>query len=246
MYTVTQQVFEKQMEHLSKVGYRTLKIRELLDWLEGKLKIKERAVVVTFDDGWLDNYLFAYPILVKYGINASVFVVTDWIKRASAEKLPVPEAVPTHSESKQLIAKNQDYRVILNWDLIAKMAQNGLIDFYSHSRSHLKCDKLSRADLINELAESKAAIDLMLKRPCPYLCWPFGNFNDATVKVAKQTGYKALFTTIHGVARQGADPFAIYRIEVQDSIEWFKTRLMIYTDPLLSRLYVIIKKIMTH
>ena len=98
---------------------------------------------------------------------------------------------------------------------------------------------LSRADLINELAESKAAIDLMLKRPCPYLCWPFGNFNDATVKAAKQTGYKALFTTIHGVTRQGADPFETCRIAGQDNIGWFKIRVKIYTAPLLSILYVI-------
>ena len=244
MYSVTQKVFEDQMAYLSEAGYRTLKIRELLDWQDGKLTIKERAVVVTFDDGWLDNYLFAYPILEKYGINASFFVVTDWVENASKEKLPLPEAVPDHIESQQLLTKNQHNRVILDWDLISKMARSSLMDFYSHSRSHPECDKLSRADLISELAGSKEALEAMLKRPCPYLCWPYGHFNDTTVKAAKQIGYEAIFTTVHGVTRQGLDPFEISRIAVQDSTEWLKTRLIIYTNPLLFRLFVIIKKIM--
>lgn len=243
-HTVSEDVFEAQMAHLSRAGYRTLKIGEMLDWLEGRLPIKERAVVVTFDDGWIDNYLFAYPILKKYGIHASFFVVTDWLEKASAENLLLPESVPNSSESKRLVSANQEHRVILNWNLIAKMARSGIIDFYSHSRSHPECAQLSHAKLTSELAGSRAVIEAKLKQPCPYFCWPYGNFSDAAIEVAKDSGYKALFTTAHDVVRQGSDPFALGRIAVQDSIGWFKTRLLIYTNPVLFMLYGISKKIM--
>ena len=61
MVTVTPEVFEKQMEHLYKSGYKTLTLDELLSYINGDLIPEQKAVVVTFDDGWLDNYIYAFP-----------------------------------------------------------------------------------------------------------------------------------------------------------------------------------------
>lgn len=241
MVTVTPDVFEGQMRHLTHAGYRTLKIGDMLNLLEGKSVIKEKAVVVTFDDGWLDNYLFAYPILKKYGINATIFIVTDWVEKASETTFPVPGSVPKHAESKKLIAGDEPHKVMLNWKLIREMVRSGHVDFYSHTKSHPKCDQLSETDLIDELAGSKAEIEERLKQPCPYLCWPKGKYNTATVKAAKDAGYRALFTTDRGVVSTGSDLLAISRIVVKDNVEWFKKRMWIYTTSLLSELYLRVK-----
>jgi len=240
--TVTPDVFEGQMEYLHNAGYRTLKISEMLDALEGRMSIEGKAVVVTFDDGWLDNYLFAYPIMRKYGINATIFVITDWIEKSSAAMLPVPDSVPSHRESKLLIREGQEYKVVLNWDLASEMSGSGLIDFYSHTKSHPNCSLLSQSDLAEELAGSKAIIQKRLKQPCLSLCWPKGKYNDAAVKAAKDMGYRALFTTTPGVVKEGSSVFAVNRIVVKNSVSWFKRRLLIYSNAVTSSAYLYWKK----
>lgn len=242
MITVTPEVFEGQMNYLNKSGYRTLNIDELASYISGELILEQKTVVITFDDGWLDNYLFAWPVLEKYGIKAAVFVVTDWVEKASGGKSTIPAAVPIHSESKDLVSAGLCRQVILNWDLIGKMSGSGLINFYSHTKSHAECDALSPTALAGELAVSRSIIEERLNQPCPYLCWPKGKYNDLAVGAARDAGYKAMFTTNAGVVTAATDPFAIRRIVVKNGISWFKKRLMIYTNTLLSRLYLEIKK----
>ncbi|MBF0557740.1 MAG: polysaccharide deacetylase family protein [Nitrospirae bacterium] len=242
MITISPEIFDGQMRYLAESGYRTLTLDELASYITGELILEQKAVAITFDDGWLDNYLFAWPVIEKYGIKAAVFVVTDWVEKASEGKSSIPEAVPTHSESKDLVAGGLCSQVILNWEIIAKMAGSGLVNFYSHSRSHPECDSLSPAALTDELAGSRSVIEERLKRPCPYLCWPKGKYSNLAVSAARDAGYKTLFTTKAGVVTAGSDPLAISRIVVKDSIPWFKKRLNIYTGPLLSKLYLLIKK----
>ena len=240
--TVTPAVFEEQMRYLRESGYKTLTIPELLSYMGGGYCPKERAVVVTFDDGWIDNYIYAFDVLEKYGIRATVFIVTDRTERASEKTGQVVAPVPNHRESKALIRNGEEEKVVLSWELVRKMAESGLAEFYSHTKSHKKCDSLSEGELFEELGESKRVMEERLGRPCPYLCWPYGKYNNRAIGVAKELGYKALFTTYHGVAKTGSDPFAIKRIVVKDKDTWFKRRMAVYTNLILSELYLAIKK----
>ena len=242
MVTVTPAVFEAQMKYLHDSGYRTLNIDEFVLYLSGSLTVREKAVVVTFDDGWLDNYIYALPVIKKYRIKVAIFVVTDRIERASEGVTTLSLPVPTHGESKELIRKGKEERVTLTWELIQEMAETGLVDFYSHTWSHRKCDCLSEEGLLMELKESKKVMEERLRGPCPYLCWPYGKYCSTAVEIAKEAGYRALFTTCHGVMNPGSDPFAIKRIVVKDKGGWFKRRMVIYTNPILSRAYLAIKK----
>ncbi|MBI1810626.1 MAG: polysaccharide deacetylase family protein [Nitrospirae bacterium] len=247
MVTITPKVFEGQMEYLHKAGYRTLKIGELISYINGELTLTQKAVVVTFDDGWLDNYMYAFPILKKYKINATVFLITNRVENASLKnsKFKIQNSkllIPTHNESKILIEKGEAHKVVINWELIKEMSNSGLIEFYSHTKSHAKCNSLSEKELMEELKESREIIEKQLGSPGPYFCWPYGKYNGLAVNVAKKTGYKALFTTNHGVVEAGSDPFAINRIIVKDSVAWFKKRMVVYTNTILSKLYLKIKK----
>ena len=243
MVTITPEVFERQMEYLHRAGYRTLKINELLSYINGEFTLNQNAaVVVTFDDGWLDNYLYAFPVLKRYKINAAIFIVTDRTEKASENIKEVPSSVPTHRESKLLIAEGNSHRVVLNWEHVKEMLDSGLVEFYSHTKRHINCDKLSERELLIELGESKKIIEERLGTPCPYLCWPYGKYNDLALHVAKNFGYKAFFTTKVGVMRTGSDPFEISRIVVKGNIAWFKKRMLIYTNTVLSRIYLKIRK----
>ena len=247
MVTITPEAFEGQMEYLQRAGYRTLKIQELVSYINGGLTLTQKAVVVTFDDGWLDNYIYALPAIKKNKINATVFLITNRVENTSLKnsKFKIQNSkltIPTHEESKSLIGKGEAHKVVLNWSVIKEMSDTGLIEFYSHTKSHAKCNSLSEKELAEELKESREIIEKRLGIPCPYFCWPYGKYNGLAVNVAKKTGYKALFTTNHGVVEAGSDPFAINRIIVKDSIAWFKKRMVVYTNTILSKLYLKIKK----
>ncbi len=242
MVTVTPETFELQMQYLNKAGYRTLNTDELLSYIKGDLQLKEKAVMITFDDGWLDNYIYAYPLLKKYDIKATIFIVGNWIEEASKTRWSSNKSVPTHEESVSLIGNKQGAAIVLNWELIREMRESGLVEFYSHAKNHVKCHLLSKDDLSDELRESKNIIETQLGGECIALCWPFGRYNDGAIKTAKATGYRALFTTDHGVATERSDPFAIQRIAVKDSLIWFKKSLIIYTNKLLSGVYLRLKK----
>ncbi len=247
MVTVTPEVFEGQMKYLHSAGYRTLKIDELVSYINGGLTLSQKAVVVTFDDGWLDNYMYAFPAIKKYKINATVFLITNRAENASLKnsKFKTQNSkllIPTHKESKVLIEKGEDWKVVLNWKLIKEMSNSGLIEFYSHTKSHAKCNSLSEKELMEELKESREIIEKKLGSPCPYLCWPYGKYSDVAVEIAKDTGYKAIFTTNPGIVKIGSDPLAINRIVVKDNIAWFKKRMLVYTNSIFSGFYLRIKK----
>ncbi|MBI3755206.1 MAG: polysaccharide deacetylase family protein [Deltaproteobacteria bacterium] len=117
MVTVTPDVFEAQMRFLKEAGYRTLSVDELVEIADGNLEIKEKAVVVTFDDGYLDNYVYAFPVLKKYNIKATIFVVTDWVEKSSEFVGAYGHMPPLHNhgECKRLINEGK-----LSVSLLAK------------------------------------------------------------------------------------------------------------------------------
>ena len=75
--------FDEQMKYLYENGWKTLSIDEFYQYKLGKLKLPKKSVFITFDDGWRDNFIYAYPILKKYNLRATLFVVTQWIEKAS-------------------------------------------------------------------------------------------------------------------------------------------------------------------
>ena len=237
MFTVTPEVFEGQMAYLAKAGYKALSLDELFAFIKGDLDLKQKAVVITFDDGWLDNFIYAFPVLEKYKLRATMFIITDWIEKSSEKSNGIPAFIPTNEESKALIRKGEEQKVVLTWELIGKMADSGLIDFYSHTKSHLDCNILSEPHILEELGESKKILEERLGRPCPYLCWPYGMYSDMAISIAKKVGYKALFTIERGVVKAGSDPFSIKRNLVEDNVSRFRQRMRIYTHPLLFELH---------
>jgi len=241
--TVTPEVFEAQMRYLAKAGYRTLKMSELLAHIRGEQPVRDRAVAVTFDDGWLDNFSYAYPVLERYRINAVIFVVTAWTDAAmTAKAVPFVDEQPNQESLKTQVQTDGAGQAVLDWGTIRTMASSGLVEFYSHTVNHHKCNDSDRPQLERELFESRAVLERELGQPCPYLCWPYGQFNNLAVTIAKEVGYEALFTTVRGVAEAGSDPYCIKRIRVKNSESWFKWRMRIYVSSLLARLYLAVRK----
>ena len=243
MVTVTPETFEGQMRHLAEAGYTTISLHELLAFVRGEATPPRRAVAITFDDGWFDNGVYAFPVLRRYGLRAAIFVVTDWVERASSSRLAGDSpATPSHREAQERAERGESHGIVLDWERLAEMRASGVVDVHSHTRRHLKCDRIPEDVLVEELLSAKKTIEERLGFPCPYLCWPYGKFTPRATAIAREAEYEAVFTTRHGVVRRGDDPYGLSRIVVKDSVPWFTRRMAVYTNPLLSRLYLAVKK----
>ena len=249
MITITPEDFGAQMRAIKDSGVRTLTLDEAVSAAQGTFETKEKCCVVTFDDGYLDNFVFAYPEIVCNGIKAAVFVVTDWIDAASSAREDKKSGAadeckkrpPTHHYAQTLINEGLHYKAVMNWDMISEMRSGGLVEFHSHTMTHLECDKADGETLAIELAGSKDAINAMLNADCRYLCWPRGRNSQLAVDTAKDAGYAGIFTTVPGVIKKGTDHFAIPRIATKEGGGWIKSRLKIYTNPLMADIYLKVK-----
>jgi len=223
--TVTPDVFAGQIECLAENGYRFLTCRELVGYVTGDQPVDEKAVLLTFDDGWLDYYINAFPVMERFRVKSTVFVITGRTDAASRVGCLIDTDSPVHETAKKQIQNGHAERVVLDWQTIHRMADSGLVSFYSHTVTHRRCAELADGELVRELKASKSVLERELGDVCDYLCWPYGNFDELTIQAALQAGYKAIFTTIDGFSQADSDPHRIKRIEVKDSIEWMKERL---------------------
>jgi len=223
--TVTPEVFAEQMEFLHDEGYQTLSADELIEFVSGTKTLASKSVMLTFDDGWLDNYLYAVPLLSRYQFKATFFIITARVDAASLGMGSLDADIPAHETAKQFIQMSAAKRVVLGWDMIRKLEESGFYRFYSHTVTHRRAAGLSLQELQSELLDSKMRIEQELGKRCEYLCWPYGSFTAETGSAAKNSGYKALFTTVDGFCEPGSDPFMLKRIEVKNSARWLKHRL---------------------
>ncbi len=227
--------FEKEMRFLKDNGYITLTLTQLSDFICGKKEF-EKAVVITFDDGYADNYVYAYPILKRYNFNAIVFLTTSYISSKEIRK----NSDEGGSIGRITRENERDEDGFLRWAEIKKMFFDGVFEVGSHTHTHNNFNKSAEyKDLEYELKKSKEIIEKNLGLEIFSLAWPWGKFDNNSVEVAKRCGYKMLFTTITGPVKRGDDVLYIRRINVLPKRDffWFKSRLHLYTTPILSDMY---------
>ena len=227
--------FEKQMRFLYNNGYKTLTSDEFYRYKKGSFKAPKKSVFITFDDGWRDNAVYAYPILKRYSLRATIFLVTNWINKASEKK---EEFEPlSHSECKKIVPTNPN-KVVMSWDDVEDISN--VFDFHSHTATHrdFYFEKLSWQE---DLYTSKETIKKRLGFEDKHLCWPRGGFDEELVKLAQKTGYEILYTTKRGVNLPDNDLLYIKRLAVKKDEKWLKKNLIIFSNNILGSLYAKIK-----
>lgn len=254
LVTLTPEDFENHLRVLSEKGIQTLFMDELVEFLRGRMELARPAITLTFDDGHLDNWVYAFPLLEKYQIRATIFVITSWMTdgpkrnhwdgRTSIDALP---EIPTHREGKKRAARG-DFSIGLRWEEARAMVASGRVDIQSHSHYHrdyfLTDGKIPRLDpekrdlLVEDLARSKELIEKKLSTKCCYLSWPWGKYDDESVALAKRAGYEAMVTTEKGVNCPGSNEKAIKRIVAKSGdVGWFSKRLKIYSHRTIGQIY---------
>ncbi len=224
MITTSPSNFEHQLQWLRRRGYRALTADEFAGHLEGR-PVPPKSILLTFDDGYLDNYVYAWPLLKKYGYHAVVFLVTSWIhdgplrRHLGQGELPV---TPSHHDCEARIAEGKSDEVMLRWSEIKAMQADGVFEFHSHTHTHTRWDKVQPLEknrlMADELAKSREVLQTELGSVSPHFCWPQGYFDADYVALAQHVGFRYLYTTqAFGQNRAGTDPAGIYRFAVRNT-----------------------------
>lgn len=182
-FSISPEVFEKQVKYLISKGYNFIGLEDLPAGKEIK-----KPVMITFDDGYLDNYKYVFPILKKYKIKAVIFLI-------AAE-----------------IGNNPD---LMTWQQVLEMQESGLVSFGSHGLNHKNIRRMDENLALQELRESKRILEEKLGHKVESFCYPFGaGGTDKRVrKLVFDAGYLFDFST-----RRGLNPWplksgrTIYRI----------------------------------
>jgi peptidoglycan/xylan/chitin deacetylase (PgdA/CDA1 family) len=202
--------FEAQMTWLSQNGYQVVRLADMQDFLAGKRGLPDRAVVLTFDDGYESVYRLAFPVLKKLGMPATVFVYTDFLGGGDA----------------------------LTWSQLREMQASGLIDVQSHSKSHRNLIE-RRADESDERyraavdAEMRQPKELLERRLPPlqvrHLAYPFGDANALVADSAARHGFDLAVTVVPGGNAFYAQALMLRRSMIfgDMSLDTFKSKLQV-------------------
>lgn len=248
LVTVSPDIFNKQMQLIHNAGYHTVTAQDFSKWLIGEKNLPSKSILITFDDGYLDNYVYAYPILRQYGLHGIIFVVTGWIsdretRPCNGEK-NIP-STPNHSDCKKLIAQGRSDEVMLRWAEIERMIASGTIEIHSHTHSHIRWDQqysnpiAKHEALYEDLFQSQRTLKKHLGFRDHHLCWPWGYFETSYSKIANDLGFTIHYTVQRGTNTIETDPFQIHRIDTKPKANsWITRQLYIYRSEWRSNLYL--------
>jgi peptidoglycan/xylan/chitin deacetylase (PgdA/CDA1 family) len=197
-FCVSVERFEEQMAYVSR-HFDVMDLDTLLKWLDGSYDSKKRKLVLTFDDGFKNNFSQAAPILKKYRLSATFFII--------ASKLD-----------------GGDDRFMMTSDAV-RLQECELFRIGSHSLNHRSMAQISEDDRTEEMGGSKALLESRLARSVRHFCYPYGTFNDfdrRSIASLQRHGYALACTSVNGVNFKGTDRFKLRRTKVEWSDD-FKT-----------------------
>ncbi len=197
-FIIGRDALARQLRLLALLRYRVIPLAELGAALREGAPLPRRAVAITIDDGYADNFTVAYPLLRRRNLAVSVFLVSGRI------------GATNDWDEEGAIAG----RALLSGEQIAAMRAGG-IEFGAHTRSHPALPELNDAELGEQLRGSRTELEAALGEPITMLAYPFGRHDDRAKRAAGAAGFTLACTTEAQAARPGTDPLAIPRIEIE-------------------------------
>jgi peptidoglycan/xylan/chitin deacetylase (PgdA/CDA1 family) len=188
--SVTPEQFREQMAYLQQNGYSTIDLYDLSLAIVSHKELPEKPIILTFDDGYVDNYDHAYPILKEFGYGGTFFVVTEFIDMQRVG--------------------------YMTWPMIEEMSRNGM-RIESHSRTHPDLRGMSRERLIWEILGSQETLTAHIGYKPRYFCYPGGWYDEATIEILRELDFWGATTTQNGSWHGFDDRFEWRRVRLRNS-----------------------------
>jgi peptidoglycan/xylan/chitin deacetylase (PgdA/CDA1 family) len=177
-------VFEDQLVTMQNEGYIFLAMQDITAILSGTQKIPDKAVVLTFDDGYRDFYDVVFPLLKKHSVKAVSYVAPGLLNG------------PNYMDKDQIV----------------DIAKSGLVEVGAHTVNHLALANASLQDVYYEVHESKAALEQLTGSPVTNFAYPYGSFDDKAVALVKSAGFDTAVTTEPGDDLSFEGRFVLQRV----------------------------------
>ncbi|MFP4082637.1 MAG: polysaccharide deacetylase family protein [Candidatus Aminicenantes bacterium] len=198
--TISPETFQRQMEFIHQ-HFSIIRLREIKKLMNAQ--DLSRKVVITFDDAFCDFHEFAYPVLEKHQIPATVFVPTGFIGKYNEWDFPF------HTCHK---------RPVMDTVQLKELHRTGLVDFGSHTVDHVRLSGLRVEEMRRQASESRERLEDLLSTPVTMFSYPYGRlgeFSSLTSRILSETGYKIGVTTHWGTRNAPQDLLCLRRIRLK-------------------------------
>ncbi len=193
---ITPDFLEQTIKEYKQKDWRFVSIDEVSEILE-KGKVDKPFVCITFDDGYRDNYTDALPILKKEQVPFTVYVTTGFI------------------DNKQSMWWYPNERLGLSRDELLYLAAEQLCTIGAHTITHPKLENLSVQEQRVEIKQSKQDLECLLGHSVDYFSYPHGSYNEDTIGIIKECGFRTALMAWGGVVRKGDGPLLLHRVELR-------------------------------
>ena len=199
MYNVPPAEFAAQLDYLQAEGYTTITLKDFMYAVNGYRPLPEKPIVLTFDDGYKDNYTEMLPILEAHGMTAVIYVITNELGQKNYLKL----------------------------EELKDMERRGL-EIGSHTSDHLPLTSLDKIPQRRQLRESKIYLEWSGLEPICSLSYPNGAFNSELEEILREENYLTAVTGEAGLNTIETNPYELYRVHIRKprfGLTEFKFRL---------------------
>jgi peptidoglycan/xylan/chitin deacetylase (PgdA/CDA1 family) len=284
---MTPEKFGSHLDLIRKMGFETISLARLHGVVTGKDRLAFPAVVITFDDCTLDNWVYAVPELLRRNMTGVFFAITDFLRPGQARpradqggRMTVPRFDEIMNQALQ-----GNCRWFMNHDEIRAVVHDLGMEVYSHSAAHQACftaknptgvlgdgkhwshkalcapdatddtpvyptgsayahagfgldwkgeplqlrdEEARKLFCLSDFRRSKAALELLLGQPCPFLCFPWGQYDMSTVSAAHQADFSSMLTLDKELTAKDSSSQRIGRLAVKDkkSIPWLIFKIL--------------------
>lgn len=188
--SVSPELFGAHLDRLQAEGYTTIRLYDLVAYLQQGTPLPPKPVILTFDDGYRDNYENAFPLLRARQMTATFFVVMEFI--------------------------NQERPEYLTWAMVREMYAGGM-SIEVHGVDHTTLRKRSRADLEFQALRSYETLQNLLGVRPRFLSYPAGEYDADTIAVFQAAGYWAAVTTVQGATHHSDQLFELRRVRIRNT-----------------------------